>query len=104
MHIERARRKSANKPKSSWRRMIRSWLLETQNGECQRCSTTHNLTIDHIVPLSMGGSWHRNNLQLLCRRCNRKKGASIADYRSLQPRPGHTCSIRSEERRVGKEW
>jgi 5-methylcytosine-specific restriction endonuclease McrA len=30
--------------------------------------------IDHKVPICKGGTDHIGNLQLLCRRCNRKKG------------------------------
>lgn len=32
-------------------------------------------TVDHIVPLSKGGSCDESNLQLACGSCNRKKGA-----------------------------
>jgi 5-methylcytosine-specific restriction endonuclease McrA len=31
--------------------------------------------LDHIVPLSIGGSNQRSNLQLVHRQCNRSKGA-----------------------------
>lgn len=39
------------------------------------------LTVDHIVPRSMGGTNSLDNLQLLCRTCNAAKGARIIDYR-----------------------
>ncbi len=46
---------------------------------CAWCKTTENLTIDHIVPLSKGGSNRTSNLQLLCSTCNGNKGDAI-DY------------------------
>lgn len=33
------------------------------------------MEFDHIKPLSKGGKTELNNLQLLCRKCNRSKGA-----------------------------
>ena len=35
------------------------------------------LEIDHIIPVSKGGLTTENNLQTLCWRCNRTKGAKI---------------------------
>lgn len=48
---------------------------------CARCKTKENLTIDHVVPIGMGGSkTDRNNLQTLCDYCNQQKGMTIACY------------------------
>ena len=41
---------------------------------CVECGTTHDITIDHKVPLSLGGSDDVSNLQFLCRSCNSRKG------------------------------
>jgi 5-methylcytosine-specific restriction endonuclease McrA len=30
-------------------------------------------TLDHVVPLALGGSWRIENLRLACRHCNRMK-------------------------------
>lgn len=42
-------------------------------GKCAYCGYTRNLTIDHIIPKSKGGTDHPRNLQCLCRRCNERK-------------------------------
>ena len=39
------------------------------------------LTVDHVVPISLGGSNLLKNLQPLCKSCNSTKNATIADYR-----------------------
>ena len=50
---------------------------------CQICGlSTYDeknllLEIDHITPLSKGGMTAENNLQTLCWRCNRTKGAKV---------------------------
>jgi len=41
------------------------------------CDEVNNLTIDHIVPLSRGGTDELSNLQFLCRRHNSAKGDSV---------------------------
>lgn len=41
---------------------------------CQHCGTTERIEMDHIIPLSKGGTNHIDNLQPLCRSCNSKKG------------------------------
>lgn len=60
-----------------------------QGLSCAKCLSLENLEIDHIIPKSMGGSDSLENLQILCRSCNRKKRNNESiDYRimiQLQP-------------------
>ncbi|MCY4624785.1 MAG: DNA methyltransferase [Chloroflexi bacterium] len=52
-------------------------LYGVQEGVCIGCKIMFpfkNMTIDHIVPQSKGGSDHIENLQLLCGACNSMKG------------------------------
>lgn len=72
--------------------------LKTLYGHrCLRCgrredvsSRSTKLTIDHVVPLSRGGTNELANIQPLCGFCNTSKGAKIADYRpaSVHSEPG----------------
>lgn len=62
--------------KSNARR--RAWLLEVQRGRCGYCRAKlvpDKMHIDHVLPLALGGSNRRANLQLLCETCNLSKGA-----------------------------
>lgn len=52
------------------------------NYRCVKCQQRDpNLTKDHIIPLSRGGTDDISNIQPLCRSCNSSKGAKIVDYR-----------------------
>ena len=42
---------------------------------CQHCGTHRDLTVDHVVPVSKGGTDDLDNLQTLCGTCNSRKGA-----------------------------
>ena len=53
-------------------------LYGRQEGVCAGCRVMfpfRNMTVDHIVPQTRGGSHHIENLQLLCGACNSNKGA-----------------------------
>ncbi len=39
------------------------------------------LSMDHVIPVSLGGSHCEANIQPLCIKCNSSKGARIIDYR-----------------------
>lgn len=63
--------------------MMRGWkarLLE-KFPLCLVCGTTESLTVDHVVPLALGGKHEFENLQVLCLKHNSQKGAKILDYR-----------------------
>lgn len=48
---------------------------------CLKKLERKELSIDHVVPISKGGSDGIENLQPLCRRCNVRKGVFTIDYR-----------------------
>jgi hypothetical protein len=48
---------------------------------CAACGIVDNLQLDHILPVTLGGDSSPENLQLLCKSCNLKKGELTTDYR-----------------------
>ncbi|MBM2831686.1 MAG: endonuclease, partial [Dehalococcoidia bacterium] len=47
--------------------------------ECGKSVKDEDIEFDHIIPWSKGGSSDENNIRLLCKLCNRKKGKSYED-------------------------
>lgn len=76
------------------KRKEKEWALRTliqkHGGLCAICRNQVSLkendpreaTIDHIIPISKGGSDHITNLQLACRECNGNKGSSSPEAQS----------------------
>jgi len=56
-------------------------LCKKYNNRCVCCNKKTKLTLDHVVPLSLGGSDTIENIQPLCGSCNSKKHTKIVDYR-----------------------
>jgi hypothetical protein len=56
---------------------IRQQVWTRCGGCCVECGSTFYLEYDHIIPLARGGATSAENLQLLCRSCNMRKGQSI---------------------------
>lgn len=56
-------------------------LCDKYGNRCLCCeSSDEPLTVDHIVPISKGGSSDIDNLQPLCKSCNCSKQDKIIDY------------------------
>ena len=64
-------------------RKLRAHIKERDNFTCCQCgnSTKYEpnllLEVDHIVPIAKGGLTTEDNLQTLCWKCNRSKGAKL---------------------------
>ena len=56
-------------------------LKKVYGNKCVRCGEKeyigHALTIDHKIPVSLGGTHNIDNLQPLCSRCNSSKGNNV---------------------------
>jgi 5-methylcytosine-specific restriction endonuclease McrA len=59
-------------------------LVEACGGACLACGVAkpEDLTVDHVIPLALGGSNTIENIQPLCRTCNGIKGSDTTDYRA----------------------
>jgi len=57
---------------------VKMFVWQRDGGRCVKCGSQENLEYDHIIPISKGGSNTARNIQLLCEKCNRTKGANIA--------------------------
>lgn len=56
---------------------VRIAVWRRDGGKCARCGSRERLEYDHIIPVSKGGGNVVRNIELLCERCNRSKGAEI---------------------------
>jgi 5-methylcytosine-specific restriction endonuclease McrA len=55
---------------------VRDYVYRRDDYRCQSCGasvTETKLSIDHIIPLAIGGSNDLSNLQTLCLPCNQRK-------------------------------
>lgn len=78
-HLRRAKKQS-----NGGSYTFQEWdnLCKKYENRCLSCGRNDvPLTVDHIVPVSLGGSNDISNLQPLCKSCNCKKRTRIVDYR-----------------------
>lgn len=72
------------------KRRIRWRLFHDQSGSCaycrrgmtmdsKHCRKANHATLDHLMPLALGGSTRLDNLVLCCRLCNGVKGSSTLE-------------------------
>ena len=90
---------------SSWDR-IRKAVLTRDNYTCRSCRRKDNLTVDHIVQLSQGGTNNLENLQTLCKYCHEKKdnrkifGESFNHDSNYGSRTTPSSTVQSIERAI----
>ena len=68
--IKRQKAKARELRKSRW------WQQKCSSGKCYYCTkqiSFKELTMDHLVPLAMGGRSTKDNLVPSCKSCNNRK-------------------------------
>lgn len=75
---------------AEWKR-ARAAALARAGRRCQKCSSTQEIQVDHVIPVSQGGSHAASNLQVLCGNCHRHKtateGSGYRGNRTRKPAP-----------------
>lgn len=76
---------------------------ESNNGwyKCVKCGRSFrkgDMDIDHILPRKFGGGNSEDNLQCICKHCNRSKQASIKDIPKDQLRSSKKSGKENEKK------
>jgi len=66
--------------------ITRKRIFKRDNYECCYCGSKRNLTIDHVIPKSRGGSNYWDNLVTSCGRCNSNKDNMTPEEAGLKMR------------------
>ena len=68
---------------------IKQQVFARANYRCEYCQTSHRLvvmpsTIEHVIPIALGGTDEPENLAAACYRCNEYKGSqSVMDCQGV---------------------
>lgn len=94
---------------------IKRMVLE-RDKKCRSCGSVEKLTVDHVIPLSRGGTDEPGNLRTLCASCNQNKSSFIewdflrrlrlamyADELVLKVKGDLKGAISSVENRLGQQ-
>lgn len=65
-------------------RINRNRVFKRDNHQCVYCGSKRNLTIDHVLPKSKGGTNTWTNLVTCCSPCNRKKGDKTPEEANMK--------------------
>lgn len=100
---------SVYKLDKSKKRLLTIWLHLQMSGICPGCDrfvAEEDMTLDHIRPLSHGGTDSLKNLQALCFRCNAVKGNGTMDdlTRRLERDRKIVAQARLRPVRAAKDW
>jgi 5-methylcytosine-specific restriction endonuclease McrA len=74
-------------PRDAHRRKItRRAVFARDAWTCQYCGSHSNLTVDHVIPRSKGGTSSWENIVASCAPCNRRKGDRLPKQAGMHPR------------------
>ena len=86
----RAKNKEKNRPAKNARQRIRNKVIQggtylilekelrrIYNSPCFQCGSNTDQSLDHIIPISRGGSHSIGNVMTLCLPCNKSKRAKL---------------------------
>lgn len=63
---------------------IGDYIKNRDGYKCLCCGMPEFITVNYIIPSSLGGIYGIDNLQTLCESCRTEKGDKIIDYRGAQ--------------------
>lgn len=90
--------------------LSRKNIIRRDGYRCQYCGVkTHELTIDHVIPKSRGGTDSWENLVSACKICNNKKGNRTPEEAGMpliaKPRkPNHILFLKHFVDKIDDEW
>jgi 5-methylcytosine-specific restriction endonuclease McrA len=90
--------------------LSRKNIIRRDNFQCQYCGRKHvELTIDHIIPKSRGGSDSWDNLVAACKSCNNRKGSRTPEEAGMKlinypSRPHHILFIKQYSGTLDDNW
>ena len=92
------------------RKITRRAVFARDRWTCQYCGNERrNLTVDHVVPRSKGGSSSWDNIVTCCAPCNRRKGDRLPNQVDMMPirkpkAPNTTIFIHVAAPRIPAAW
>jgi 5-methylcytosine-specific restriction endonuclease McrA len=92
------------------RKITRRAIFARDGWACQYCGSERgNLTVDHVIPRSKGGSSAWDNIVTCCAPCNRRKGDRLPRMAGMHPRrapraPKPTIFVHVAVPRVPDAW
>lgn len=71
---EKYNKRRAAKLQNGRYKVRQKFITNLYTSPCNYCASITNIEMDHIIPLTRGGTHSEGNLQPLCRSCNASKG------------------------------
>ncbi len=89
--------------------LSRANIFKRDGNQCVYCGTKNDLTVDHVIPRSMGGKDTWENLVTACQTCNTRKGnrtPEMCGMRFLRPpfRPSYIMYLTNFTGSVLDAW